>query len=60
MDLFPKILFQGISSSRGLLQQRRLGSIRNLMWRNQRLQKRKPSMKEHLMSALSCEIWPDI
>jgi hypothetical protein len=50
-----EILFQGISSSRGLLQQRRLGSPRNLMWRDRRLQIRKPSMKEHPLSALSCE-----
>jgi hypothetical protein len=56
IDPLPKILFQGISS-KGLLQQRRLGSPRNLIWRDQRLQKRKPSMKEHPLSALSCEIW---
>jgi hypothetical protein len=39
MDLIPEILFKGISSSRGLLQQRRLGSPRDLMWRDRRLQK---------------------
>jgi hypothetical protein len=60
MDLLPKILFQGISSSKGLLQQRRLGFPRNLMWKDQRLQKRKPSMMEHPLSALSCKIWLDI
>jgi len=31
IDLFPEILFQGISSNRSLLQQRRLGSPRSLM-----------------------------
>jgi hypothetical protein len=60
MDLHPEILFQGISSNRSLLQQRRLGSPRSLMWRNRRLQKGKSSMKEHLLSVLSCEIWSDI
>jgi hypothetical protein len=59
IDLLPEILFQGISS-RGLLQLRMLGSPRNLIWRNQRLQKRKPSMKEHPLSALLCEIWSNI
>jgi len=39
MNLFPEILFQGISS-RGLLHQRRLGSPRNLIWRDQRLLKK--------------------
>jgi hypothetical protein len=60
MDLFPEILFQGISNSRSQLQQRRLGSPRSLMWRNRRLHKGKSSMKEHLLSVLSCEIWSDI
>jgi hypothetical protein len=32
MDLLPKILFQGISGSKSLLQQRRLGSPISLMW----------------------------
>jgi hypothetical protein len=39
MDLLPEVLFQGISSSKSLLQQRRFGSPRSLMWRNRRLQK---------------------
>jgi hypothetical protein len=55
----PEILFQGISN-RGLLLQRRLGSPRNLIWRDQRLKKRKPSMKEHPLSVVSYEIWSDI
>jgi len=37
MDLLPEILFQGISSSKSLLQQIRHGSPRSLMWRNRRL-----------------------
>jgi hypothetical protein len=34
MDLLLEIPFQGMSSTISLLQQRRLGSPRNLMWRN--------------------------
>jgi hypothetical protein len=60
MHLFPKIIFQGISSNKSLLQQRRLGSPRSFMWRNRRLQKGKSLMKEHLVSVLSCKIWSDI
>jgi len=60
MDLRPEIMFQGISSCRSRLKQKGLGSPRSCMWRNRRLQKGKSSMKEHLLSVLSCKIWLDI
>jgi len=58
--LLLEIMFQGISSCRSLLKQKRLGSLRSCIWRNRRLQKGKSSMKEHLLSVLSCKIWSDI
>jgi hypothetical protein len=56
IDLRPEIMFQGISSCRSLLKQKRLGSPRSCIWRNRRLEKGKFSMKEHLPSVLSCKI----
>jgi hypothetical protein len=59
IDLRPEIMFQGISSCRSLLKQKRLGSPRSCIWRNRRLQKGKSPMKEHLLSISSCKILSD-